>query len=201
MSTDTDTRAPEGWSNPYFEAVAGGVTVGQCRGDYTNDRAYELNHRREDLVQEYAWAIPNYEAIATIVDHAPILEVGAGGGYWAHLCRYFDCHVLSTDPEPWPNAEAWYPVWKASAQDIAAEYPERTLLLVWPSYGESWATEALGMYGSAGGETCIYVGEGRGGCTADDRFHQMLHEEWTLKETVAIPTYLGIHDRLEVWSR
>jgi len=73
---------------------------------------------------------------------------------------------------------------------------DRTLLLIWPSYGETWATEALGAYQ---GDTCIYVGEGRGGCTADDRFHQMLHEEWSLAETVAIPQYLGLHDRLEVW--
>jgi hypothetical protein len=68
--------------------------------------------------------------------------------------------------------------------------------MVWPSYDETWPTETLGAYE---GDTVIYVGEGRGGCTADDRFHQMLHDKWQLEETVAIPQYLGLNDRLEVW--
>ena len=28
------------------------------------------------------------------------------------------------------------------------------------------------------GQRLIYIGEGDGGCTADDQFHQMLEEHW-----------------------
>jgi len=138
---------------------------------------------------------PNEAAIKTIVGHEPILEVSAGAGYWAWCIRQFDADIIATDPAA-PIQPQWSPVWTASAQKVVPDYPERTLLLVWPSYDDIWPAEALEMYQ---GETIIYVGEGRGGCTADDRFHQMLHEEWELVETVDIPQYLGLHDRLEVW--
>lgn len=95
----------------------------------------------------------------------------------------------------------WTTVWAARAQDVVTDYPDHALLLVWPSYNESWATETLGMYGSAGGQTCLYVDEGGGGATADDRFHQMLEEEWTRVDAVDIPTYYGIHDRLTIWQK
>lgn len=180
--------------NPYFDEVAGGVTVGGDRFDYS-DRYIETLTQREELVKEYAWAIPNREAIETIARYGPILEVGAGNGYWAHLLSQADVDVIATDLNA-PTDEEWYPVWKADARKVVTDYPDRTLLMVWPSYSDTWATEALGAYQ---GDTCIYVGEGRGGCTADDRFHQMLHEEWELTETVRLPQYSGIRDRLEVW--
>jgi len=181
--------------NPYFDEVAGGVTIGGDRSAYS-DRHVETLTRREELVEEYAWAIPNHEAIETVARCDPILEVGAGNGYWAHLLRQIDVDVLATDLNASTDQE-WSPVRKADARDVVPDYPDRTLLMVWPSYSESWATETLGAYQ---GDTCIYVGEGRGGCTADDRFHQMLHEEWGLTETVRIPQYTGIRDRLEVWE-
>lgn len=195
MPTTEERPAME---NPYFAAVAGGVTVGGDRYDYS-DRNVGILRQRDELVDKYAWAIPNTEAIETIADFEPILEVGAGNGYWAWLLRQLDVDVLATDLNA-PDEDAWSPVWKADARDVVTDYPDRTLLMVWPEYDETWPIEALGAYQSAGGDTCIYVGEGRGGCTATDRFHQMLHEEWALTETVAIPQYLGLHDRLEVWE-
>lgn len=185
--------------NPYFAEVAGAVTVGANRTD-SSGRAIETFRQREDLVEEYAWAIPNEAAIDTIVEWSPILEVMAGSGYWARLITDAGGDVLAIDIDA-PVGEEWYPVWRADARDVVTDYPERTLLMIWPPYGESVATETLGRYRSAGGDCCIYVGEGRGGRTADDRFHTMLHEEWTLEETVDIPTFFGIHDRLEVWTR
>lgn len=187
--------------NPYFDEVAGGVTVGGCR-DSWSDRAIEVLRRREELVEEYAWAIPNHEAIATIADHAPVLEVGAGRGYWAALVRgHLDDAdaVVATEPNTRWN-EAWATVLlDLEAVDAVETFGEgRTLLLGWPPYDDPMAADALEAYP---GDTVIYVGEGRGGCTAGERFHRRLHEQWELSETVAIPTFLGIRDRLEVWER
>jgi hypothetical protein len=181
--------------NPYFATVAGGVTVGGNRYD-TSQRHIDRLETRDELTEEYAWAIPNHEAIATIATHDPVLEVGAGNGYWAYLLRQVDGDVLATDADA-PFDPEWSPVWSARAQSVVPDYPDRTLLMVWPSYDETWPSETLGAYQ---GDTVIYVGEGRGGCTADDRFHQLLHDEWQLEATVAIPQYLGLNDRLEVWS-
>lgn len=40
---------------------------------------------RDVLVRDYAWAIPNHEAIEACAALSPIVEVGAGSGYWAHI--------------------------------------------------------------------------------------------------------------------
>lgn len=183
--------------NPYFDAVARGVTVGTDREPDLTDKVMRTFRRRVDLVDEYAWGIPNMAAIKTIIDYEPILEVGAGNGYWTYLLRQADADVIATDLNA-PFDNEWSPVWAADAREVVVDYPDRTLLMVWPSNGQSWPTEALGAYD---GDVVVYVGEGRGGATADEGFHQMLHEEWEVEKAVAVPAYLGIRDRLEVWTQ
>ena len=73
-----------------------------------------------------------------------------------------------------------------------------TLFLCWPPYEDQMAADAVEAFQ---GDTLIYVGQGRCGCTGDERFHRHLYEGWELTTTVVIPTYLGFNDRLEVWSR
>lgn len=187
------------FENPYFEEVAGGVSVGRNR-DALNRRGFDTFHRRDDLVDKYAWAIPNEEAIATISEQAPILEVGAGRGYWAKCVReYLDDvgAVVATESDlRWD--ELWtLPLLEYDAVEAVREYGDgRALLLVWPPIDNTMAGDAVEAYH---GDTVLYVGEGRGGCTADDHFHKLLHRQYDLVETVAIPTYHGIRDRLEVW--
>lgn len=182
--------------NPYFAELAGSVTVGPNREGF-RERHVRARRRRDDLVQEFAWGIPNQDAIRTIAAHGPILEVGAGAGYWAWLLRQADVDVIATDKDA-PAEEPWTPVWAASAQDVVTDYPDRTLLMVWPTSTSNWPTAALGAYQ---GETLIYVGEGRNGCTAGEPFHRMLYDDWQLEKAVDIPTYFGFRDRLEVWRR
>lgn len=185
------------FENPYFEEVAGGVTVGANRSSWSK-KAVDVLERREALVEEYAWAIPNREAIETIVEHGPIVEVGAGTGYWAWCVDQLGGVVAATDAEPPESTYRRVAAYDARRRvnAMVADELDAALLLVWPPYDDPMAKDAIEAYP---GETVIYVGEGRGGCTADDRFHRLLHEDWELAETVDIPTYLGLHDRLEVW--
>ena len=59
---------------------------GKWRGknwDYdtrSDDRHWDA---RKDAVQQYAWAVPTEEALDVLSEHAPLVEVGAGSGYWA----------------------------------------------------------------------------------------------------------------------
>ena len=183
--------------NPYFEEVAGGVTVGANHASWSK-KAADVLKRREALVEEYAWAIPNREAIETIVEHGPIVEVGAGTGYWARCVDQLGGVVAATDAKPPESTYRRVAAYDARRRvnAMVADELDSALLLVWPPYDDPMAPDALEAYP---GETVIYVGEGRSGCTADDRFHRLLYQDWQLVETVDIPTYLGLHDRLEVW--
>lgn len=182
--------------NPYFNEVAGGVTVGRDRDSWSDNHIENLTARGM-LVERYAWAIPNELAIAAIVEGSPILEVGAGKGYWAWLISQEGGDIIATDPDPPTSDVEWHPVWKARAQDVVPDYPDRSLLMVWPNYDDSWSVEALGMYE---GDKVYYVGEGRDGRTGPQRFHEMLYEDYHRTETIAIPSYMGIHDALEIWE-
>jgi hypothetical protein len=158
---------------------------------------------RQQLVLDYAWAIPDERAIATIVNRGPVVEIGAGAGYWAALIHAAGGDIVTYDTAPpalgpsrWTSA-VWYPV-TAGGPEQAANHPDRTLLLIWPPYEEPMAADTLDTYT---GDTVIYVGEGHGGCTADDQFHQMLDRHWTLVDNLHIPQWFGLHDRLTIWER
>lgn len=61
-----------------------------------------------------------------------------------------------------------------------------------------WPSETLMNYR---GDTLVYIGEGGGGCTGDDLFHEILGEEWHVEDFYEIPQWYGIHDDLYVYKR
>lgn len=176
--------------------------------------AYELRAQRERgssaraaLVAEYAWAIPDDRAIATIVGLGkPVIELGAGNGYWASLIAEAGGTVECYDREPGDHSEGatgklWHPVSEGTCDVITRAHKDHALMLVWPPYATPMGTECLLRFMEAGGSTLVYVGEGSGGCTADDEFHRILDEHWVNEKYVSIPQWHGIHDGLSVYRR
>lgn len=192
-------------------------------------RCTECRHRRE-LCYAYSWAIPNEAALRAIADHGPIVEIGAGGGYWAKLLRDRGVDIVAYDPDPegghygpdgakgWHDGTRWSEVLLGDHTSVI-EHPDRALLLVWPSYDNPWTDKVLDLYE---GDTVIYVGEGAGGCTGTSRMHTLLGEppycwhgdvddeectcsaepaRFTEVRSVAIPQWAGIHDSLRVFKR
>jgi hypothetical protein len=171
------------FGNPYLAAFH------KLEGDI-----YEAYRRRMRMVKTYAHAIPTADVIHKIVKHSPIVEIGAGTGYWAHFIAECGGDVVAFDkavPERY-----WFKVKKGGPR-MAARYPERTLLLCWPSYDVPFAQECLDHYK---GSTLIYIGEWRG-CTADEAFHDTLERDWKHVETIEIPQWFGIHDCLWIYER
>lgn len=164
---------------------------------------------RRKFVDQYSWAIPNDAALNAIAKHSPIIEIGAGMGYWASLLRAIDVDILAYDRDPpkpgsknnWhQNAaerEPWTKVLRGSPSD-AARHPERALFLCWPPLGLTMAVNCLRRYR---GETVLYIGEEQGGCTGSDAFFQTLSRRFDLSETIEIPQWSGIHDCLQIWKR
>jgi hypothetical protein len=199
-------------------------------GDVDALRAFALHqpsmHRlRDELTSRYAWAIPNEQALAVLAKHAPLVEIGAGTGYWAWLLRNRGVDILAYDKAPPTTADhqnrfhraerlqargyerpavvgtVWTEV-LAGESEQAGRYPDRTLFLCWPPYGEPMASACLRRYEDAGGHTVVSVGEDRG-CTADEAFHDQLERHWRAiqRERVRLPVYPGVHDLLTVWVR
>jgi len=179
--------------NPYleeFEKIGGEVN-------------FVASVQRNTLVREYAWAVPTTEAIEAIVRYSPIVEIGAGTGYWAKLVDDCGGDIIAFDalpPSLKKNPQArgqWYNI-EIGGPTKAKEYSDRTLFLCWPPYNETFAQDCLDYYK---GDTLIYVGEGPGGCTGDDAFHETLRREWKIVEHVDMPAWMGLHDYMTIHKR
>ncbi|KZM73342.1 hypothetical protein [Nocardia terpenica] len=158
------------------------------------------------LVGTFAHAIPSPGDIGWIVERLygkGIVEIGAGSGYWAwQLARAgvdviaYDLHV---DPDHRSHFGRFYHHVEPGDARKAAEHPDRALMLVWPTDGNAYAARALDAYS---GETLIYVGSDRGGCTADSEFFDRLARDWRRVGTSPSHfTWLGIPSRISFWRR
>lgn len=160
---------------------------------------------RNDLCHKFAWACPNDEALELIAAQGPIIEIGAGTGYWAHLLRSrYHVNILAYDYKPPSKGKSWYHRGHGSWTGVvhgrpvkAKKHPDRALFLCWPPLYSRMAKEALRHYK---GDTVIYVGE-QGGCTGTPEFEDTLYEEWNEVKTVRIPQWDGIHDYLFLYKR
>ena len=154
-----------------------------------------LNVVRKKLIWAYSWAVPSDEAIRALAHHGPLIELGAGTGYWAWLCAQGGGDVLAFDhaPEPPPH---WYPV-KSGGAETLASHPGRNLLLCWPSYDDDFALSCLELVQA---NRVIYVGEWRGR-TANKAFHDLLEQRFRRIQEVKLPVWPGFHDSLFVYER
>jgi hypothetical protein len=117
----------------------------------------------------YAFATPNNAALQKIASCAPVLEIGAGTGYWSHLLRtsFPNTAVVAYDKDPptqqgkvvRPNdyhgkSRAWTTVLKGGPE-VAAQYPGHALFLCYPPPDSAMGLLALRAYK---GDTVCYVG-------------------------------------------
>lgn len=188
-------------------------------------RAQDDERTWQPMQRQYAWGIPDESALEAIAEHSPggVVEIGAGGGYWAKLLRERGVDVMAFDADPgfahW-TLKNWSEVLLGDHTAVIG-FPKRTLLLCWPSYDMPWTAEVLELYG---GDTVIYVGEGSGGCTGCDRMHTLLgegsecwhlgaeHDDpcdcgpresalFTPGKEVRIPQWCGLNDYLSIYHR
>jgi hypothetical protein len=186
--------------------AGGSVPVGEMRVPVAIARVLDLDRRRREVASRYAWAVPTEAALGLIGDHGPILEVGAGTGYWAGLLRARGVDVRATDAAPPDQGEnpyhrteyVWSSVERMSSVEAVRAYP-RTLLMCWPPPDDDSAGYAAVR--AYRGDVLLYVGGNADGPTGTIRLHRELELNWTVTDEVALPSWPGIPDRLTVWRR
>jgi len=191
-------RAPGGWT------VSGGLA-----------HVLDLPARRRELAAVFSWAIPDSPALGVLARHGPLVECGAGTGYWAALLHAGGADVLATDitrPGPrWAGPEIdepakfhgghrpWTDLHPVDAVAAVRAHPGRTLFLCWPPFDDDDASySALRGYG---GNVLLYIGDGPDGATGTVRLHRELAFNWTPVEQCALPNWPGLRDRVVVYRR
>jgi hypothetical protein len=116
------------------------------------------------LAQRYSYVFPDDRALSTLRDIGPIVEMGAGTGYWAYRLRAIGVDVVAFDTAP-PDGErpnryhektsTWTEV-IAADHTILARYSNRALLLCWPPLFSNLG-ECLTYYS---GNTVAVIGDG-----------------------------------------
>ena len=83
----------------FLEAHAEAQEV-RTKGDKVLWGQFARDLHRYELVHKYAWGVPNDEALAAIADlNTPVVELGAGTGYWSYLLEAAGVEVLPLDLE------------------------------------------------------------------------------------------------------
>lgn len=170
-----------------------------------NQIKHDMNdHKfRHDLVKQYAWAVPNNEAIEAIKTIGKaVLEIGAGSGYWAKVLSSVGVQVLAFDNRNggYEFSKDWFTVNNGSVEQIKAN-ADKALMLCWPNYDDPFAFNATIEYMRNKGKTLIYIGESTWGCTGCNKFHKLLDKCWKLEKVIDIPQWSMIHDRLYIYTR
>lgn len=209
-----------GFSNPYLEACMSiGCLTHDRRQDYSR-RVAGVARQQPHLAEffegiaepgepagewdikahfrkTFAYAIPSANAINRLVELSPLIEIGAGTGYWASLIAASGGEIQAFDTGEWNLSPRWFNVARGG-QKKAGESGARCLLLCWPPFDTRMAYASAKAFR---GEFIAYVGEGGYGCTGCSRFHNLLGREWNEEEVIPIPQWSGLHDRLFIYRR
>lgn len=160
---------------------------------------------RDAYLSKFGFAVLTRGAVKALQPYGPMVEVGAGSGYWAHELKQAGVDIVATEPFPGQRGRYRVTPWtlytdmeKLTALEAVKKYSMRTLLTVWPDYDNPWVPEMLKAYA---GPCVIYVGESPGGCTGNDEFHDYLERAFKKVKGISIPKFPGIHDWITIWKR
>lgn len=168
-------------------------------------------------VPEY---LPTDSAIQTILKYSPILEIGAGSGYWSAVIDEAGGEIIATDylppnvpydnlPDGYMNAvgtqehqflplereeeESFQKVWHTihiADHSCVQSYPSHAILLCHPPVAE-WTEELLGYCHL--GQELVLVSEWFPGADGTPLFFNCLLENWELVERFPVYDWSSMH--------
>jgi hypothetical protein len=161
-------------------------------------------HALTALAQRYSYVFPDNRSLAALAGIGPLVEMGAGTGYWAYRLRALGVDIVAFDQAPPDRARpnryhATTSTWTevvAGDHTVLTRYADRALLLCWPPLFSSLG-ESLTYYS---GNTVAVIGDG-GHRTARVRG---LNESFTpvsVSPVQALEPVPGQPPTLSIWRR
>ncbi len=164
----------------------------------------------QPLSEKYSWAIPNDRALEILGHFSPIVEIGAGKGYWASLLSQRGVDITAYDIFV-DSKNSWTTVQKGGPKVLKhIANKGRTLFLCYPDEAQDMSIECLDNYS---GEYIVHVGElittgtlsgspqAPFGRTTSSDFSVRLAEEFHCVLTAQLPRFPFSNDCITVWKR
>ncbi|MGZ6020154.1 MAG: hypothetical protein ACXWKO_15910 [Phenylobacterium sp.] len=155
--------------------------------------------------RSFGFSIPCLEAVQRLVDLSPLVEIGAGTGFWSTLLRSAGADILATDiiaegsPGYGMTVGTHCQITAMSARTAILTYPDRNVFCSWPSRDEEWCAEAAREIQP--GRVFALIGRPRGGTTGSSSLFDLLEAQFTCRETVEIPQFPSQDDDLRIYRR
>lgn len=194
-----------------------GVLNKDAYGLFDNDyRNFELNMAlmtmRDSYIRQYGFYIVSEGFIENTVNYfgkSKILEVGAGSGFLSACLQNAGVDITPTEAHLTDNHFGFKKIYTEIIEEDSVKYLKNnkdkfdTILMSWPNYSSKFAYNIVKNMTS--GQTLIYIGEGYGGCTADDKFfeymekHAEVLEHETNKFNESSFSWAAIHDHVKIF--
>ncbi|MGA7988121.1 MAG: hypothetical protein WCB51_06950 [Candidatus Dormiibacterota bacterium] len=156
------------------------------------------------LAQRYSYVVPDATSLSILGDLAPLVEMGAGTGYWASKLRSSGSDVIAFDQAP-PDGTApnryhaptatWTGVLAGDHTALSA-HTDRTLFLCWPPLFSSlgrcltyYAGNAVACIGDGGHRTARLR-------SLNESFACVqVHPVWAVDPAPSVPATLSVWHR------
>ena len=155
------------------------------------------------LVHSYSEAIPTLKALQLLASLSPLVEIGAGIGYWARLLA--DCgadivasDIAAPDSNSWTaGSQPWTTVIVCDALTAVRRHPDRVLFACWPPRPTGYKSTVLPVYE---GRTLALITDDPLD-TGHDPLYGSLERDWSLSQRLDLPHWPARHDSLMIWRR
>jgi hypothetical protein len=156
------------------------------------------------LAQRYAYVFPSDSALAMLASLGPLVEMGAGTGYWAYRLRSIGVDIVAFDQAPLDGERTnryhlrnrpWTHV-EQGDQSVLSDYADRNLFLCWPPLFSSLG-DCLTYYR---GDTVAYIGDGGHRTARLDHLHEAFTKV-AMAPVRALDPYPGAQPQLTIWKR
>jgi hypothetical protein len=201
--SDIVTWVKTGAPPPRDELTRAGYGRG---GDIFAISTTEQRAIRDTYVKLFGFALPCAEAIDALVALGPIVEVGAGSGYWSAILSSRGADVIATDIAEPGKGNSYgarvgmhFPIAQMPAADAIKRYRGRTILSCWPCKKSPWLADALVHTRTS--QFVAIVGEYRHGVTGTSGLFDLLEEQFVDLGSVELPVFPGLCDRLYLYRR
>ena len=153
---------------------------------------------RDWLCHLYAYATPTNHALDVMKEYEPLIEIGAGTGYWSSLLKSeaYDITPPTTSPNEFHGKVPTFTTVSQGGPEILSK-TTKNLFLCYPPPLNDMAYQCLRYFK---GKFVLYVGEWQGN-TANSKFEDVLERHFNLIKVVSLPNWSNTFYNLSIWER